>query len=79
MNTQLSQNTVTIYQTIILILPFIALLLAIIATVLSLRRFRGAAIPLWILLSWILPFVGAIITIIAANRSNPENDAKHIP
>lgn len=48
------------------------------ATILSIRRFQGAAIPLWILLSWLMPFIGALITIIAAYSSTPNKDAKRI-
>jgi len=58
---------------IIALLTF--LILPIWATILSLKSFRGAAIPLWILLSWLLPFIGAIITIIAAYSRKPDNDA----
>ena len=72
----LNQFGVTLPELILQLILFIAL--PVWATVLSLRRFRGAAIPLWILLSWLLPFIGAIITIIAAYSRNPDNDAKVI-
>ena len=46
----------------------LGVVLPIYATVISLRSFRGTALPLWILLSWFLPFIGPIITIIAARK-----------
>ena len=76
----LNQFGVTLPKLILQLILFIAFIaLPIWATILSLRRFRGAAIPLWILLSWLLPFIGAIITIIAAYTRKPDSDTKLIP
>jgi hypothetical protein len=76
----LNQFGVTLPKLILQLMLFIAFIaLPIWATILSLRRFRGAAIPLWILLSWLLPFIGAIITIIAACTRKPDSDTKLIP
>lgn len=45
-----------------------AFILAIRATMVFARTFRGALAPLWILLCWLLPVIGPIAALVAANR-----------
>jgi hypothetical protein len=45
-----------------------AVVLAIRATIVSARTFRGALALLWILLCWLLPVIGPIAALVAARR-----------
>jgi hypothetical protein len=46
----------------------VPLILAIWATVVAARTFRGFLAPVWILLCWLLPVVGPIAALIAAKK-----------
>ena len=55
-------------QLINLLVILTAILLAIRATLVSARTFRGALAPLWILLCWLLPIIGPVAALIAAKK-----------
>ena len=63
----------------LLVLSALGLILPIWATIIALKRFRGTALPLWLILTWFIAVIGPIITIIAAYSRKPDNDAKLIP
>jgi hypothetical protein len=46
----------------------VALMLAIRATIVSARTFRGTLAILWILLCWLLPIIGPIAVLVAAKK-----------
>jgi hypothetical protein len=46
----------------------VPLVLAIWATVVSARTFRGFLAPVWILLCWLLPVVGPVAALIVAKK-----------
>ena len=55
-------------QLVFLLLTIAAVILAIRATIVSARTFRGALAPIWILLCWFLPVIGPIAALVAARR-----------
>ena len=55
---------------LIVVLP---LALAIWATVVSLRVFRGLQVPVWILVCWFLPVVGPIAALVTARKAVEPN------
>jgi len=57
-----------IVQMINLLVLIAAILLAIRATLVSARSFRGALAPLWILLCWLLPIIGPVAALAAAKK-----------
>ena len=52
----------------LLVMTVFGLILPVWATNIALKRFRGAALPLWLILTWFIPVIGPIITIIAAGQ-----------
>jgi len=57
-----------VVQVLWLLVILAAILLAIRATLVSARTFRGMLAPLWILLCWLLPIIGPVAALIAAKR-----------
>jgi uncharacterized RDD family membrane protein YckC len=57
-------------QVVVFLLVVAAFILAIRATLLSARSFRGMRAPIWILICWILPVVGPIAALAAARRQS---------
>ena len=57
-----------VVQLLCLLVMVAAVFLAIRATIVSARTFRGALAPLWILLCWLLPVIGPIAALVAARR-----------
>ncbi len=55
-------------QLLCLLIILAAVILAIRATMVSARTFRGALAPLWILLCWLLPVIGPFAALVAAKR-----------
>lgn len=55
-------------QLVFLLFTLGGVVLAIRATLVSARTFRGASAPLWILLCWLLPVIGPIAALVAARR-----------
>ena len=51
-----------------LLVIYAAVRLAIRATMVSARTFRGALAPLWILVCWLFPVIGPIAALVAARR-----------
>lgn len=68
----LTQLGVSWQKVVIQLLFFLVIVAAVIlamrATKVSIRTFRGAAAPLWILVCWLLPVIGPIGAIAAARR-----------
>ena len=64
-------------QLVFLTVIIAAVVLAIRATIVSLRTFRGALTPLWILLCWLVPIFGPIAALVAA-RIAIELEARHV-
>jgi hypothetical protein len=46
----------------------VAALLAIRATIRAIHAYRGVELPLWILIAWLFPFVGPIMTLIVIHK-----------
>jgi len=51
---------------IIIILPFLA-------TIISLKNMRGAALPLWLILIWVIPIAGSLLAIFVALQEKNRN------
>ncbi|MBM3847000.1 MAG: hypothetical protein FJ405_12035 [Verrucomicrobia bacterium] len=66
-----------IAQLFLLLLVVAGVILAIRATIVSARTFRGALAPLWILLCWLLPVIGPIAALIAARR-HIQSEGRHV-
>jgi fatty acid desaturase len=57
-----------VVQVLWLLVILAAILLAIRATLVSVRTFRGALVPLWVLLCWLLPVIGPMAALAEAKK-----------
>jgi hypothetical protein len=54
---------------VILFFLVACVILAIGATIVAARCFRGILAPVWILLCWLLPVIGPVAALLAARRT----------
>ena len=52
-----------------ILLGVLPLILAIRATIVSVRVFRGILVPIWVAVCWLLPVVGPIAALLAAKKT----------
>jgi uncharacterized membrane protein YhaH (DUF805 family) len=50
------------------ILNLLAVLLAVVATVVVVRRLRGQSLALWLLVVWFLPLIGPIVALVKSKE-----------
>ena len=59
---------------LVVVLP---VMLAIRATIVSVRVFRGILVPVWVVVCWLLPVIGPIAALLAA-KNTVEPKASHV-